>query len=278
MKVNRQIFNSIQTVLRKRHFAVDTNKTWTELHTELSIGTLKGKKILLSKEDRNKLREFVINDTGIDPLDGDISGDRLTLADKTANEKLSNQTVFGNEIKLFRNNLAIQLSTGDALTPAGTYLSTTFESIDLQNFDKIIVVENGTVFKNWSNSVLPEDILDALVIYRGHDTGSRDVKELLKSKGEHTQIFAAVDFDPEGFRIALDFDADAILTPERYEELRLLPNINKDPEFTKQNNHKCESMIPLKWKPIWNWMHDSRTAITQESILVKNWPLMLLYK
>ncbi len=278
MIINRQIFTSIQTVLRKRLSNVQANKTWTKLHVELSVGTRTGSKIFLSKKDRDLLRNFVINDTGIDPIGGEISGDRLALASKTANEKLSNQSVFGDEIKVFRNNFPLKLFGGEAETPPGGYISTTADNIDINIFDKIIVVENGAVFRNWSKAVVPDDLVESLVIYRGHDCGARVVQDLLQQRAARTLLYAAVDFDPEGFRIALNFKADAILIPEKYNKLRLEKNINKSLEFEKQNNKNCESLIPSGWKTVWDWLHDSRTAITQESLLVRRWPLIALNK
>jgi len=258
--------------------SVKATKTWLSLHSELSIGTRSGDKIILSQADRDGLRDFVIGNTGIDPLYEDIDGDRIEMASRTSNEKLSANSVFGNEIKIFRNEHHIKLVDGLATTPPGSYLITSPNNIDLNAIQAIVVVENGAPFRDWSKVVMPKSLRDSLTIYRGHDENAGSVIELLNQRRESTKVYAAVDFDPAGFRIALSLGADAILVPKNHEALLSEKHINKPEAFEKQNNRKSDAMIPAGWRKKWEWLHDNHIAITQEALLSKGWPLVVLQK
>jgi len=271
MELGRQVFFSIQKVLRKQAASVTANKTWLALHSELAIGTHCGNKITLSTTDRDDLRQFVIDKTGIDPLHHESDGDRMQWAARTSNEKLSGQAVFANEIKIFRNERPIDLVNGSACTPAGSYLVSSPENIDLNAIEAIVVVENGAAFLNWSKANLDTALRETLILYRGHDESAKDVIRLLEKMKGSIKIYAAVDFDPAGFKIALSMNADAILVPQHYETLLLEKHLNKSETFAKQNDKKSDEMIPPGWKSCWEWLHNHRVAITQEALISRGW-------
>lgn len=278
MVLGRQTFSSIQNALRKRLVSVKATKTWLNLHSELSIGARSGDEIMLSQADRDSLRDFIISKIGIDPLHENIDGDRIEMALRTSNEKLSDHSVFGNEIKVFRNERHIKLMDGVATTPPGSYLTTSPDNIDLNDVDAIVVVENGAPFRDWSKAVMAPPLHESLAVYRGHDENARSVMELLNKRRASIKVYAAVDFDPAGFRIALSLGADAILIPKNHKALLSERHLNKPEVFEKQNNRKSDAMIPAGWKEEWEWLHDNRIAITQEALLSRNWPLIILQK
>ncbi|MCU7960330.1 MAG: hypothetical protein KZQ58_10110 [gamma proteobacterium symbiont of Bathyaustriella thionipta] len=279
MTLGRQAFFSIQTALRKQAENVTANKTWLQLHAELAIGSRDGKSIRLCRNDRDQLRYFVMDTLGIDPLHQSIQGDRLDVAALTAHEKLSCEGVFANEIKIFRKQQPIELTHGQAQTPPGSYLSSAADNIDWSTIDTLVVVENGVPFRQWSKVRIDAPCLEeSLTLYRGHDQSARAVMDLLEQKKNSIKTYAAVDFDPAGFRIALSLNVDGILIPEDHEKLLLEKHLNKPATFHKQNDKKCDALIPPGWRKLWEWLHARQIAITQESLLARDWPLVILKK
>lgn len=100
--------------------------------------------------------------------------------------------------------------------------------------------------------------------------------DLLHGLPGKTHIYAAVDFDPAGLRIALNLGANALLAPEHYPRIPRQPHLNKPDAFEKQNTKAEEKNIPEGWRTVWEWIHRHRIAVTQEALLARNWNMLAL--
>jgi len=278
MEIGKQVYKSVQRALKQRLPRVAINKTWQQIHDELAVGSRVGGYLELTTADRERLRSAVLQATGLDPLYDDLKGDRLAVASRSSNEKLATQPVFGEEIKLFRLQQPIPLVGGAAVTPPGSYLTTGPKQLDTARLDTIVVIENGTAFLNWSQLRADADIRCALALYRGHDDSARRVLDLLHELPNRVRIYAAVDFDPAGFRIAQSLGADALLVPENYPRILQESHLNKTEAFEKQNTKAADANIPDGWRSAWEWIHRHRIAVTQEVLLARGWKWNLLSK
>lgn len=276
MEIGKQVYRSIQRVLQQRSARVAINKTWSQIHNEFAIGSRVGKYLALTADDRERLRFTLLRATGLDPLHDHLDGDRLAMSRRSPNEKLAAQPVFGDGIKLFRLQQPIPLVGGAASTPPGSYLTTNPGQLDAARLDVIVVIENGTAFLNWPKLRADAGIRHALALYRGHDDSARRVLNLLHEVRSQARIYAAVDFDPAGFRIALGLGADALLVPERYPRILQEVHLNKPEAFEKQNTKAEDANIPGGWRIAWDWIHQHRIAVTQEALLARNWNMVAL--
>ncbi len=273
----KQAFSTIQNALRKGSSEVKLNKIWKALHQELAIGTPSGNRLWLSTQDRERLRRHIIHETHIDPLTEEITGDRMTVAAGTANEKLSEEPVFGDEIRVWCSE-GIQLRSGNAVTPPGTSINVNPKEIVLEALEAVTIVENGAAFKQWHRLSANPEIERSVAIYRGHDHAARRVIEFLETVPPRVRSYAAVDFDPAGLIIANSLKADAILAPAHLETVVLDNRINKEEAFNAQYKPEFRSGLPESWQALWDWMVKHRAAITQETMLAHDWRLHPLFR
>jgi len=276
MEIGKQEYRSVQRALQQRLSRVAINRIWLQIQDEFAVGSRAGRYLELTTVDRERLRSAVLQATGLDPLYDHLDGDRLVMASRSSNEKLAAQPVFGEEIKLFRQQRPIPLVGGAAVTPPGSYLTTAPGQLDTACLDAIVVIENGTAFLNWPQLRADAEIRHALALYRGHDESARRVSDLLHELPKRVCIYAALDFDPAGFRIALSLGADALLVPEHYQRILQESHLNKPEAFEKQNTKAGDANIPEGWRSAWDWIHRHRIAVTQEALLVRNWNMVAL--
>ncbi len=144
----KQAFSTIQNALRRGSSEVTLNSIWTALHQELAIGSRCGNRLRLSTQDRERLRRHIISETHIDPLTDEITGDRMAVAMRTANEKLSQEPVFGDEIRVWCRE-GIQLRSGNVVTPSGTSMNVNPKEIVSEALKAVTIIENGAAFKQW---------------------------------------------------------------------------------------------------------------------------------
>ena len=273
----KQAFSTIQNALRRGSSEVTLNRIWTALHQELAIGSRFGNRLRLSTQDRERLRRHVISETHIDPLTEEITGDRMAVATRTANEKLSQEPVFGGEIRVWCNE-GIQLRSGNAVTPPGTSINVNPKEIVLEALEAVTIVENGAAFKQWHRLSANPKIERSIAIYRGHDRAAKRVIEFLETVPPGVGRYAAVDFDHAGLIIANSLKVDAILVPAHLETVVLDNRINKEAAFNSQYKPELRDGLPESWQALWDWMVEHRAAITQETMLVHGWRLHPLFR
>ncbi|MCP4386871.1 MAG: hypothetical protein GY802_01125 [Gammaproteobacteria bacterium] len=277
----KKAFRSIQAVLRQDKPEVRLAGFWQAIHEELSVGVrLPGGVLRLDGEDRDRLREYIRRQHGLDPLLDELDGDRVELAACTSNEKFSAQPVFGRLLRLVSRRPDIHLTTGRASTPPGSALILDPSLITAESLDTmVVIVENGAVFSRWHDvPIADSQAAEALAIYRGHDQEARVVADWLTSLPDKVSIVAAVDFDPAGFEIALALGASSILLPVDWPNLPLDASMNKVRAFDEQYRPQLIERIPEGWLQAYEWVVSQRAAFTQEALLARDVPLQLLVR
>lgn len=160
--------------------------------------------------------------------------------------------------------------------PSNIGLRILIDDIDLLSVKNVVVIENLTAFDHIHLANLPQQLMSALFIYRGHEeSNSKGLIRLLKKLPKTCQIIAFTDFDPAGLKIALTLpNVNACLLPEINQELN---STSHQEDFDKQH----ASMVFLQNQPSPNLqkfiraIEVNRLSIKQEHMLVTKTPLFL---
>jgi hypothetical protein len=174
----------------------------------------------------------------------------------------------------------IPLLGGDAITPCGTLLSVTASELEISRIDTIVLVENGITARYWHKCRIPCELSKALMVYRGHDSQSKTVRQWLRQLPATVQKIGYFDFDPAGLGMAIDYQMDAILIPDPIND-QLIKGINNKPEAHDNQLVKRPDLgqqLPETCHDMWQWMigKGRKCAVTQERLTVLDWSLRLL--
>ncbi len=275
--LTHKAYNVIQQVLRKGSIQVKCSGIWRTLHTEEGIGVAEGRKLCLTDNDRERLRTIVRHAVGADPMFDEIGGDRIEVAGQVKDEKWSSRAVFDKEVRVTRTGKAVRTRLGNIGVPGGISINVPYDSICFEPGDTVVIVENGAAFRHWADYRVPNQIKDAVAVYRGHDVSIRHVVEMLKALPSHVQKVGFFDLDPAGLSIAINLGIEAVLIPD-------------DPPFLIQDKKNMQeryvaqvvaaanldSRLPPDWVELWDWMKVHQVSISQESMLASDCQLRLL--
>ena len=280
MSLSKKEYNAIRRVVYNRTLSVPVNAVWQKIYDETSIGSISSMQLLLTVEDHKKLRDWVIHEIGTDPLTTKISGDRVEVATISRDEKFANENVFSGMLWANKPSGEIPLIQGNAVTPEGTLISVTTDDILMDDIKTIVIVENGIVARNWYKCIVPDDLATALIVYRGHGELASTVRAWLASLNTDIKKIGYFDFDPAGLGIAVDYNMEAILIPDPIND-ELTNGINNKPEIHVRQLLKRSDLydqLPDSCRWVLNWMTSEgrKCAVTQERLMVLNWPLRIL--
>lgn len=281
-EITRTEINVIQRFLQSGKHTASLNKTWRRIHLEEGIGRVIGKEIYFTSREIERLQQHVSVSTGIDALTAELSGDRMTMALKSSNEKLASRGVFKGLIKVARKGLAIPTLSGDAFTPPGTLLSVPGDAIDLSKIEKVVVIENGAVIRHWDDIQLPERCTGALFVYRGHSNDVSIVSDLVRRAGASgLETYAFFDFDPAGLALAARSGCGYTLIPHDWDLLtansEFVQRFNKPGAFLDQATLLREILGGENEfiEKVASHMQCHQLAITQEHLLANQLPLIV---
>lgn len=280
MSLLKNSFTAIQRVLRNRTFRVALSSTWQQIHDELGVGNVTAKQLVLTPKDHEKLRNWASIEAGADPLTTIISGDRLKIASMVRDEKWATESVFSGMIQVNVRGGEIPLSQGNAVTPPSTLLTVAASDILEEKVNTVVLVENGIVARNWHKCRIPEGLINALMVYRGHSSEAKAVRGWLDSLPPSVQKIGYFDFDPAGLGMAIDYGLHATLIPDPLNE-ELVQGTNNKKELHVQQLIKrpcIGSQLPDSCGETWDWMtlNGRKCAVTQEKLMVLEWPLRVL--
>ncbi|MDX2503907.1 MAG: hypothetical protein QNL62_05465 [Gammaproteobacteria bacterium] len=280
MALSKISYTSIHRVLHNRTFKVRLSAVWKDIYDELGIGEISDRHIILSPEDHDRLREWVLREAGTDPLTTKVSGDRLVAASLVRNEKWATDAVFSGMMHVNVKSGVVPLAQGDAATPPGTLLSVSVADIITKHVDTIVLVENGIVARYWHKCRIPAELSNALMVYRGHGADGRTVRQWVKQLPCTIKKIGYFDFDPAGLGMAIDYEMDAILIPDPLDN-QLIKGINNKPEsHVEQLMHRpgLGEQLPESCHEVWKWMTSEgrKCAVTQERMTEMDRPLRLL--
>lgn len=280
MSLSKKAYNAIRRVVYNRTLCVPVNAVWQKIHDETSIGSISSRRLRLTIEDHKKLREWVKNETGADPLITPISGDREEVASISRDEKFATENVFSGILWANKPSGEIPLVQGNAVTPEGTMISVATDDISMDDIKTIVIVENGIVARNWHKCIVPDELATALIVYRGHGELASTVRAWLAGLNADIRKIGCFDFDPAGLGIAVDYGMDAILIPDPVND-ELIKGINNKPGIhSKQllNRPNLHEHLPKSCHWVFNWMTSEgrRCAVTQERLMVLGWEMRIL--
>ncbi len=279
----RREFDVVQRALQKAVSKVKLNVTWRHIHAETGIGDTVGLSLVLTHEDRMQLRDWVIRNTGVDPLSKESIGTtRMAVAQQGRDEKLAASRVFGAMVMVARaDGTALKLTAGPATVPPSALLNVDPEALIVEQ-EPVVVVENGAVMRHWHELNLPDQVKSAVLIYRGHGDDAHHVVDLLKGGGAACRV-GFFDFDPAGLQMGLTLPIDALLVPAEWPALTAdcawVRDYNKSEAFWQQGaslqylkQHASPSLAMLVAH-----MEQHQLALTQEHIVSHRLPLQLVW-
>ena len=289
MNFSRREVESIRLVLRRNQEDVQANPLWVGLCEKCDVGDIGPRVIKLSATHRERLRCAVIRNYGFDPLHVEPAGDRVETAAIIKDEKLFSESVFGDQLILASpNGNTIFTINGPANTPSGSLLSLRPDTLETDQIDTIVIVENGSLMIHWDRWANVTWLDKALLLYRGHGKNAETVLSLVDLLRERANIIVFTDFDPSGFDIALRFHPNALILPSEWQEWRAGHSFVK--RFNKIDNYFSQvSSLGADWlqkypilksndtlSALLAHIEQEKLAITQEHIIANNKSLFLL--
>lgn len=278
----RKEFDAVRELLLRGTRQVKLTALWQSVQDRLDIGTLTNKGTLLFTEDeKTQLRQWIKDMTGVDPLERDhLPGPK---PDSSADnyQKATPRAVFGRMLRLAREGGgSIPLISGNARVPKGAILSVEPEYLNLQE-EEIVVVDNGQLVRDWYNIKLPQSLKGALIVFRGQQ---RDALTLLGAiEDSHPKLNVGFyDFDPEGLKLALLAEHDALLIPARWIEMdaadKFYQSFNQSERFMSQIDSLLflQEQVPKALKPMVQHMKAHKMALMQEHLVAEEEPLLLI--
>lgn len=276
-------FNAIKRLLISGKKTANRNPMWTRIHEETCCGTLVGREYHFTDNELYRLRQHAESFTRLDPLHDSTSGGRMDMAEKVSDEKLANDSVFGQLVVVATAGKAqVRVGGEFAQIPPGTILSVPFDNLDLDHLQqqKIVIIENGALMPECEHIRLPQGWEDSVFVYRGHRENVRHTQKLIEGHpAEHLGLF--FDFDPAGLVMSLAVGKGHIFIPEDGQELRIAldGDINNRSAFRKQSremNRLRDQATDTNWEQVVDWLEKKEIAIMQEQLVRRNLPLVTL--
>lgn len=246
---------------------------------------VQGKNLLLSPAAKQHLRVALAKSIGSDLFRGlPQNADRIATSAVIPDEKLADirpdqNHVWVSSLTAIPLLATATLSCETVLIPKELSVRIPQTRIDLQAYAAILVIENLNVFDHWYAALLPAGIGPLLIAYRGHDRTERALKSLLnRSAHERPEQFriAFTDIDPAGLHIIYSSLPHTThwLVPEPSRRRDLC---SKSTDFVKQHmaQHYLSARPTDGWQAEREWILNEKIAISQESLIAHQIPLIL---
>lgn len=255
---------AIHTLLRNRHSSAPLNATWQRIHELLEVGEPRGKLLHFDEPMLRILRQEAERESGAaNLLAGVPYGDRLQAArDGLRDEKVAP----------LRPDEGFVLVRGRLPAPLPELLPQTSLRVPLAYLadaaiERIVVIENLDSFDCWEQYLMPAELADALVLYRGHGGLARGTRRLLGELAGRVQVTFFGDFDPAGLTIAATLpDTSSILVPVLSDGL--LRSGHRQ-HFLLQ--HRAARYLDSSelggWQGLWDEMKERGLSIKQQHML-----------
>ena len=275
-------FEIVRQFLRTGKSAVRLNKTWHNIHDTEGLGEINGQFLRFSPEAKLYLRKWFKEQTGIDALTTNtLPKDRIGMAKLAKNEKLAKKGVFEGQLRIAaRSNVPIETINGRGYTPRGTTLMVPADQLIINDRD-VIVIENGAIMEQINGLMIPDELNEALFIYRGHESDARELKALLNQQ-KPKRLIGFYDLDPAGLLMGISNNYDALLLPDIWKDIQsnedVLNQINKTDSFWSQGKQlvQLQKASPRGINEIIDAVTENTLAIMQEHMLAYGLTLELV--
>ncbi len=153
------------------------------------------------KKDLTKLFELEIGEIEFFS-DFNEEADRIEMQGNSIDEKLSKLAVTINDIRMFSFNGKYHINNEAFSLPSNANLTMHYEEVTSIEHEIIVICENLTPFIQLGDyrELLPQELSNALFIYRGNGTSISGVYKLCNKMPN--KIIAMTDLDPAGIVIA----------------------------------------------------------------------------
>ena len=271
--IDKRHLKTAQNILNQAQNSVADTPTNRELAQLANIGSVKGKRIAISLDDRIRLEKFLNKQLGQPIRELSLqAADRLLAAQQSNNEKLAKGTVFDSLINLAQSEKPLPIRNEFALyTAPNLVMSAPLAQIDADAIEQVVVVENGQMLTHWQQLLpqLPSNFQQALIVYKGHGSNQQQVQTLLRDTSSTCQIALFFDFDPAGLKMALELCATL---PQHKVHLVLPADISSDNTVLEQlqqlNKPDAyhQQHAQLKWLVQWLEQHTADANSLPDSL------------
>ncbi|MGX1201043.1 DUF7281 domain-containing protein [Marinobacter sp. MBR-105] len=277
-------FGAIRRLLQSGRKTARRNQVWTRIHNETGAGVLDAREIHFTMDDLWRLREYGRQITGLDPQFDTTAGSRVELAQKTSNEKLAADSVFGDLLVMATaGNTELKVSGQPVRTPPGSVLSVHVNALDYDALAKqrLVMIENGGLMTHWQDIRLPEGWKDCILVYRGHRENVRHARRLVQAQPSD-QLGLYYDFDPQGLYMALATGKGHAFVPAQWEAWSrdgpLPSGVNQRDAFRRQQGAMSRlrsraATLMQPWIQVINAVDKGEWAIMQEHMAARGWEL-----
>lgn len=271
--LTRGHLKAVHELLYHRKDKVAANAQWQTICAQLELSPPRqGKFLLFDGALRKELRQVAEAVTGYDLMSPLPEGDRNLYAKAGfLNEKVS--PVKPNQGYVL---LKGQIPGLPQLDPAVS-VRLPLTSLALGALETLVVMENLDSFDSWHRYLVPAELQQATVLYRGHGTMAGS-KALLAELPASVRLVAFTDLDPAGLRTAhAELKAQALLTPQLSSSLI---KVSVRDDF----NHQHEAQAYLEkaelggWQALWERVKAAKLSIKQQHMLAQAVPLTLLQR
>jgi len=256
--MDKRLVNSIIRVCQSeyvRHYPNDRLLGYLESH---AIGGWSGDTYRISPEDKKILADRLMSEAGVDAFSPEVGG--TFMMGKAAHLTAQLETLEVSEPRLVLikgfNTSAIHLGAIEAKLPEGSSLSIPFDLASSQGLHQcVILCQHYEVFSEIHTTSLNfEDIgFNPLVVFYGASPTQRDTATRFLTK-LGLPVHCALDYSPDGLRIALDVPFfGSFLTPASETMTALIARHNKADMFYSQSSrlvnhfHDTQGQIKVLW-------------------------------
>ncbi|MCF1428033.1 MAG: hypothetical protein LPH21_10435 [Shewanella sp.] len=280
MTLTRRQYQLVCNAVRKCAPRVSYSAAWQALGRQLDLPLEQwlgmGNKLELDRERRALLCAGIKSLYGFDPLFDELDGDRLTLAGKTANEKLAPVLPEQSRVLVRTSGVALELPVEDGSLRLP--INQALELIAKLQLIWVIVVENLDVFDIWQPAL--ETLADGpgLLVFNGgqQQYSAKGVKAFLQECPVPAYAFG--DLDPAGLAIAWHLpQIRGFISARDLANLPTIPHISHSVDYDAQHNQAqfIRTTDLRGWQPLAELVLAHRLSIKQQHLLAHRLPLTL---
>lgn len=276
MGASKAVLLNLLTTLKEHKVKVPARGTWNKIHQEYNIGTVDVAKskafFYITDADKAKIKAL-LKANGIDPVKDTVES--LKNQSRTeASEKRVDEKFISKKVKTDYVNVRF---FGDNSTLPKCFIGMPYTELVKMNLDTVLLIENFETFVQAEPGNLPllGNPKNIAFIYRGDKEASpKGVTQFLQNWTK-SKIFYWGDFDAIGLSIAVSKEKyDAIILP--IIDAGSLSNHSKIEVYNEHSSYMPRLAENTLLKPFIDKMEKERLAITQERMMAKELPLMLL--
>ncbi|HFI2215130.1 TPA: hypothetical protein ACGPO2_001601 [Pseudomonas aeruginosa] len=264
MLTDKRSVTTVTNAVRRHSDKVQLNATWTRLNMDYGIGTRIGSALQLTEADHQTLRAMLQRAMAFDPLlhgASVLSGDRIELASRTRNEKVSRTKIADRIVMVASLSGELTLASGSFRHPIGGTLSVPAK--EMHGLDRVLLIENLHVMFALHQYLWPDEVRHLPMLFRGSpQITPAAVKNALSGVSE---VVCFPDYDPQGWMNTLTLKARTIVLPTSSTIARVVADrLDKPMDFAKQ--HEAQNWLrALQIEPVEAFLR-REVAISQETM------------